>query len=181
MYSPIISLFSEVVSWFITIFAYHNLSKMYPILLPLHSLFRWLVLIALFVAVFRAYRGRIRKYAFSAFDNTIKILTVKIVQVQFCIGIALYLLSPIAKYFLNNFSTAIHLREIRFFGLEHITMMVLAVGIITIGADKIDKAQNDHQKYRIMAMWFTIALLMILTSIPWSFSPLTSRPNFRGF
>ncbi|MFA4870488.1 MAG: hypothetical protein WC623_19990 [Pedobacter sp.] len=154
---------------------------MYAILLPLHSLFRWLVLIILFVAVFRAYQGRIKKYAFSSFDNTIKILTVKIVQIQFCIGIVLYILSPIVRYFLSNFSTAIHLREIRFFGMEHITMMVLAVGIITIGADKIDKAQNDYQKYRIMAMWFTIALLMILTSIPWSFSPLTSRPNIRGF
>jgi hypothetical protein len=32
-----------------------------------------------------------------------------------------------------------------------------------------------------MAIWFTIVLLVIFFSIPWHFSPLTSRPYFRWF
>lgn len=154
---------------------------MYTILLPLHSMFRWLVLIFLIFSVFRAYRGKYKKLPFSNFDNITTILTVKIVQVQFCLGMALYFLSPVVKYFLNNFKEAVHLREIRFFGMEHITMMVLAVAVITIGADKVNKAIDDHQKFKTMALWFGVGLLLILTSIPWSFSPLTSRPSFRPF
>lgn len=150
-------------------------------LLPLHSMFRWLVLIILLFAIFRAYRGKFKKASFSNFDNTIRIITVKIVQIQFCIGIALYILSPIVRYFLNNFKEAVHLREIRFFGMEHITVMIIAVAVITIGSDKVSKTNDDQQKYKTMALWFTIGLLLILTSIPWSFSPLTSRPNFRSF
>lgn len=154
---------------------------MYQILLPLHSLFRWLVLIFLIFAIYRAYRGKIKKLHFSKFDDTIRIVTVKIVQLQFCIGLALYFLSPIVKYFLYNFREAVHLREIRFFGMEHITMMIIAVAVITIGSDKVSKTADDHQKYKIMGKWFGIGLLLIVTSIPWSFSPLTSRPGFRSF
>lgn len=154
---------------------------MYPLFLPLHSLIRWFVLIFLLFSIFRGFRGIIKNQVFSTFDNNIRIITVKVVQLQFCIGIVLYFLSPISRYFLRDFNSAIHLREIRFFGLEHITMMVLAVAIITIGSDRINKASSDQHKYKIMAIWFGIGLLLILVSIPWSFSPFTSRPNFRSF
>ncbi|ACU03119.1 hypothetical protein [Pedobacter heparinus] len=154
---------------------------MYQILLPLHSLIRWLVLISLLFAIYRAYYGRFKKLDFSTFDNTIMHIAVKILQIQFCIGITLYFISPIVRYFLNNFKTAVHLREMRFFGMEHITMMTIAVFVITIGAEKVSKAKTSEQKYRIMALWFSIGLVLILSSIPWSFSPLTSRPGFRAF
>ncbi len=106
---------------------------------------------------------------------------VKILQIQFCIGIVLYCISPIVRFFIANFKEAVHMREIRFFGMEHITMMVLAVGVISIGAEKVSKAADDRTKFRIMALWFGIGLFLILISIPWSFSPLTSRPSFRLF
>ncbi|SMC89573.1 hypothetical protein [Pedobacter africanus] len=154
---------------------------MYQILLPLHSLVRWLVVVSLLFAIFRAYRGKFRKQDFSAFDNTLMLIAVKILQVQFCIGVILYFISPIVRYFLNNFKTGVHLREIRFFGMEHITMMTIAVFIISIASEKVSKTQDARQKYRIMALWFTIGLIVILSSIPWSFSPLTSRPAFRPF
>lgn len=140
---------------------------------------RWLVLIALLVAIFRAYYGKSKKLPFSKIDNNIRIITVKVVQIQFCIGVVLYTLSPLVRYFFGNFKEALHLREIRFFGMEHITMMTIAVAVITIGSDKVIKVADDQLKYKTMLIWFGIGLLLILTSIPWSFSPLTSRPNFR--
>jgi hypothetical protein len=73
------------------------------------------------------------------------------------------------------------LREIRFFGMEHITMMTIAVTIITIGASKAKRKSTDLDKFRTQAIWFTIGLLVILSSIPWAFSPLVHRPWLRGF
>lgn len=154
---------------------------MYQLLLPLHSLTRWLVLISLIYAIYRAYRGKIKKLDFTSYDNTIMLVAVKILQVQFCIGIVLYFISPIVRYFLNNFQTAVHLREIRFFGMEHITMMTVAVFVISKGSERVVKAKDPLQKYKIMALWFTIGLILILSSIPWPFSPLTSRPGIRAF
>lgn len=73
------------------------------------------------------------------------------------------------------------MRQIRFFGMEHITMMMIAITLITIGSAKAKRKTTDEAKFKTMAIWFSIALLLILSSIPWSFSPLTSRPLFRSF
>ncbi|MEJ7740420.1 MAG: hypothetical protein WKF97_23625 [Chitinophagaceae bacterium] len=65
--------------------------------------------------------------------------------------------------------------------MEHITMMLTAIIVITIGSAKTKRKSTDQEKFKTMATWFTIGLLIILTSIPWPFSPLTSRPFFRPF
>jgi hypothetical protein len=152
---------------------------MYAILLALHSLTRWLVLISLLFTIFRAYRGWLYGKPFFRLDEVFGRITVTTVHIQFVLGMLLYCVSPIVAYFFHNFSTAIHQRVIRFFGIEHITMMVIGIAVITIGAAKAKRKITDKQKFKTMAIWFTVALLIILSSIPWSFSPLISRPNFR--
>jgi len=85
------------------------------------------------------------------------------------------------RYFLNYFKKAVHERAFRFFGMEHITMMVLAITLITIGSVKARKQPTSQQKFKTMAIWFTIAIVVIFSSIPWPFSPFTRRPYFRWF
>ncbi|WP_255501623.1 hypothetical protein [Olivibacter sp. SDN3] len=104
-----------------------------------------------------------------------------IVHIQLLFGLGLYVISPLVNYFLHHFKEAVHLREIRFFGMEHSLMMLIAVVVITIGSAKAKRKPTAVEKYKTMAIWFTVGLFIILTSIPWSFSPLTSRPSFRPF
>jgi hypothetical protein len=152
---------------------------MYTILLALHSLLRWLVLSSLLFAIFRAYRGWVGHKPYSKFDNTVRHVTATIAHVQLLAGLWLYFISPIVSYFLHNFKTAMHIRDLRFFGIEHITMMLTGIVLITIGSAKAKRKAADQDKFRIQAIWFTIGLLIILSSIPWAFSPLISRPWFR--
>lgn len=152
---------------------------MYPIVLSFHSLVRWLVLISLLFSIFRAYRGWHNKTHFSKFDNTVRHVTATIAHVQLIFGIWLYVISPITNYFLHNFKTAVHERQIRFFGMEHSTMMLTGIILITIGSAKAKRKATDEEKFKTMLVWFSIALFIILTSIPWKFSPLISRPYFR--
>jgi hypothetical protein len=154
---------------------------MYPTLLALHSLVRWLVLTSLLYAIFRAYNGWLSKRVFSRFDNAVRHWTTTIAHIQLILGLWLYFISPIVAYFLQHLSTVMHERAIRFFGMEHITMMFIGITLITIGSAKAKRKTTDQEKFRTMAIWFTIALLIILSSVPWSFSPLISRPNFRPF
>jgi hypothetical protein len=154
---------------------------MYQALLILHSLVRWLVLISLLVAIVRAYRGWLGNKPFLKADNTARMVAATSAHIQLVIGICLYFISPVVRYFLNYFKEAVHQREIRFFGMEHITMMVIAIVLLTIGSAKTKRKTSDQQKFKTMAIWFTIALLIIFSSIPWHFSPLTSRPYFRWF
>ncbi|WP_369829189.1 hypothetical protein [Mucilaginibacter sp. OK268] len=147
----------------------------------MHSLIRWLVLISLLFTICRAYRGWLLNKAFFKFDNTVRYITVTIVHIQLTIGLWLYFISPIVHYFLYNFNTAVHQRQIRFFGMEHITVMLISIVLITIGSAKAKRKTTDKEKFRTIAIWFSIALVLILSSIPWAFSPLTSRPYFRPF
>lgn len=154
---------------------------MYLTLVALHSWMRWLVLISLLFALYRAYRGWFGSKPFTRSDNTIRHTTATILHIQFLLGLWLYFISPLVQTFLHNFKDAMHDRQARFFGLEHITVMLLAIIVITIGSAKAKRKRSDKQKFRTMAIWFTIGLLLILSSIPWPFSPLISRPWARGF
>jgi hypothetical protein len=154
---------------------------MYAILLPLHSWMRWLVLFSLLFAIFRAYRGWLLHKPFTPFDNAVRHITATMAHIQLIFGVWLYCISPISQYFLANFKTAVHERQIRFFGMEHSFVMVTAIIVLTIGSVLAKRKPTDFAKFKTMAIWFTIALLLILSSVPWEFSPLVSRPYFRTF
>jgi hypothetical protein len=154
---------------------------MYAILLALHSLVRWFVLLSMMLAIVRAYHGWFSARKFSRFDDRLRVATVTIAHTQLIIGIWLYVISPLVAVFMQHVKQMVHERQIRFFGMEHVTMMLIAIILLTIGSAKTKRKQTDKEKFKCMAIWFTIALVIILSSIPWAFSPLVSRPWFRPF
>lgn len=149
--------------------------------LALHSLVRWFLLAGLLLSCYRAYRGWHAGRTFGRFDNSLRHTTATIAHIQLMLGLWLYFISPTVDYFLHNIREGIHERQIRFFGMEHITMMLIAVIFITIGSAKAKRKTDDTGKYKTMAIWYTIALVIIISSIPWPFSPLISRPWLRPF
>ncbi len=154
---------------------------MYATLLTLHSIVRWLVLASLLYALFRAFRGWFGGRNFTAHDNSVRHNTATIAHIQLMLGLVLYWISPVIQYFLDHFKVAVKNREIRFFGMEHSIMMLLAVVLITIGSMQAKRKTDETQKFKTMAIWFLAAFLVILSSIPWSFSPLVQRPLLRWF
>ena len=154
---------------------------MYPIILATHSLTRWLILISLIYAIYRSYKGWISKKPFSRLDSFSVSLTVVIAYIQLVEGLWLYFTSPIIDYFLHHFKEAVSQSEIRFFGMEHSLVMITAIVIIVIGAAKTKRKKTSNEKFKTMAVWFSVALLIIISSVPWAFSPYISRPYFRSF
>ena len=154
---------------------------MYNYLLALHSATRWLLLITLVFSTIWAFRGWLAKKPFTSGVNKLRHWTATFAHVQLMLGIALYAISPVIRYFLDNFQVAVKQRAVRFFGMEHSLMMLVAVVLISIGSMKAKRKNTEEAKFKTMAIWFSIALLIILLNIPWEFSPLVSRPSFRGF
>ncbi|PKW29859.1 hypothetical protein [Flavobacterium lindanitolerans] len=152
---------------------------MYQTLTFLHSTLRWLVLISLIVALYKAYRGYFLKTAFTKKDNAIRHWTATIAHLQLMIGMTLYFQSPIIKYFLKNFSAAKENFDLLFFGLIHSTLMLIAVIIITIGSAMAKRKTLDNEKFKTMLIWYGLALFLIFIAIPWPFSPFANRPYFR--
>ncbi|MDD2266853.1 hypothetical protein [Sulfuricurvum sp.] len=151
------------------------------ILLTLHSWLRWLVLISLIYALYRAYKGWLKGSEFGIFEDRVRHNTTTIAHIQLIAGIWLYLISPITTFFFHHFADAVHVREIRFFGIEHSSTMLIAILLITIGSALAKRKSIDREKFKTIAIWFSIALLLILAAIPWEFSPLVSRPYLRIF
>lgn len=154
---------------------------MYPYILFFHSIWRWFVLVSLLYSVFRGFQGWRRGDAFSKEDDTLRHMTATVVHIQLILGLLIYSISPLIRYFWSNYHEAVHERDIRFFGMEHSLMMLIAVIIITVGSMLAKRKENDRDKFKTMAIWYSIGLLIILLNIPWPFSPLVSRPWFRMF
>jgi len=152
---------------------------MYQIVLTTHSYWRWLVLISLLFCITKSIIQLRRDNPYSNFDVLVRKVTISITHIQLILGFILYGISPFIKLFFNDISAGLHLREVRFFSIEHSLMMLVSIVLITIGAVKVKRKNNDSQKHKTILIWFSIALLIILLNIPWEFSPLVNRPSFR--
>ncbi len=133
----------------------------YQILDRAHSGLRWVVLLLLLLAVtaaFQAWRGgrdlgKTPLYAMMA------------VHVQLLLGLILYFISPYVKFEAGVMKDALT----RFYTVEHITMMLLAIVLVTLGYSRAKRAAGTAAKGRT-AFWFYLAgLLLILAAIPWPF------------
>jgi hypothetical protein len=154
---------------------------MYSFLIVAHSFFRWLVLLSLLFAIYRAYVGWLTNKIFTPLENSIRNFAATITNIQFLLGLWLYFKSPLVGYFWGNFQNAIHERDSRFFGIEHITMMFIAVSIINTGSGLVKKRTAHKAKFKTIAIWFSVGLTIIFLSIPWKFSPFTRRPYLRTY
>ncbi len=152
---------------------------MYVTLLSVHSILRWLVVLGTIYTLYRAYSGLFSKRSFDPADSKTRQYTVIFAHLQVVIGIALYFLSPLTQYFLSNFSTAVKLKEIRFYGMEHTITLLIAVILMTIGSAISKKKTDDRAKFKALAIWFTIAFILMLLMIPWPLSPFSGRPWLR--
>ena len=151
-------------------------------LLSIHSIIRWVILLCIILVLVKSYRGLKNPTPFSTFNSKLRVYTPVVCWIQLILGFILYSESAIVTYFFEHLPETLSLREIRFFGMEHSTAMPTAIVLISIGAYKSIKQPTDlKQAYKTWFRWSLAGCILIITSIPWSFWPLVSRPLFRGF
>ncbi|WP_046242977.1 hypothetical protein [Hymenobacter terrenus] len=151
---------------------------MYQTLLLLHSWSRWFVLLTGIFAVYRAYVGWSGRRPFTKGDNGISASFSGFMWLQVLIGLGLYFgLSP---WGLNAMKQAGAMKDptARFFGMEHVVVMILATVLAQVGRIALKKAPEDTLKHKKAFTYFGIALLLVLLMIPWGiWNP--ARPLFR--
>lgn len=153
---------------------------MFSILLFCHSIFRWLVLISLSTTIYRSATSLLVKKQFTKKDELYRHWTSTIVHIQFIMGMVIYFKSPaVARFKIISIAIARGITESTFFGIIHISMMITAVVLVTLGSAFAKRYQEDTKKFSTLLFYFGIALLIILAAIPWPFSPLAQRPFLR--
>ncbi len=154
---------------------------MYELLIPFHSLFRWLVLLSLIYAIVSSITGYLKKSRFTKSNDNVRHWTATIAHVQLMIGILLYTKSWAVKAYFSGQAGGSTRFETAFFSVIHLSLMLIAIVLITIGSAKAKRKTESKDKFKTIVIWFTIALIVILLAIPWPFSPLSIRPYFRNF
>ena len=136
---------------------------MYNILVSSHSGLRWLLLIALIVALVQTFSRR--GTSGSIMETKSVLVTFILTHIQLLIGLVLYFISPKVVFGANTMSDSIF----RFFTVEHLLGMLIAVVLITMGYTKAKKAEQPFNK---AFNYYIAAFILILISIPWPFRAL---------
>jgi hypothetical protein len=151
---------------------------MYQTLLYLHSWSRWFVVIFGLIAVYRAYVGYSGRRPFLGADNGMSAAFSGFMWLQVIIGLGLYFgLSPYGLKAMKQ-AGAMHDPTTRFFGMEHVAVMILAAIVAQVGRIAVKKTADSTLKHRKALLYFGGALLLVLLMIPWGlWNPY--RPLFR--
>ncbi len=135
---------------------------MYQIIDRAHSGLRWVVLFLLLAAIVSAFQawkngrsatGKMPFYAMMA------------VHVQLLLGLVLYFISPYVKFEAGVMKDAVA----RFYTVEHITMMLIAIALVTVGYSRAKRAANTAAQGKTTFWFYLIGLVVILAAIPWPF------------
>ncbi|MBD0257846.1 MAG: hypothetical protein ICV83_19195 [Cytophagales bacterium] len=154
---------------------------MYHLTLTLHSWLRWGVVLTLLVTLLVSLTGWLTRRPYTRSDAALRSLTTSVAHLQLLVGFALYFQSPIATYFRENPGPATGNPEVTFFGIIHVSMMLVAVVVLTLGSSLGKRAATDARKHRTVALCFLAGAVLILLAIPWPFSPLAKRPLLRAY
>ncbi len=143
---------------------------MYSFLLHLHSGMRHIALLLLFIAIVVAFVGIFGKKNYTGANRKLNLFTLIAIHLQLVIGLVLYFVSPNV-----NFSQMGN-DVFRYWNVEHITGMLIAIILVTVGHSKAKKANTDLGKFRSIATFYTLAFVIILAVI--AIMPIANKWGF---
>ena len=133
----------------------------------LHSGLRWVTLILLIWAIANAFSA----INFEKKHKMVNLFAMVTLHIQLVIGLIQYFTSAKVQFSEGWMKEPL----LRFYGMEHLAGMLLAIILITIGYSKAKRKENDADKFKVIRLFYSIGLIIILLSIPWPF-----RSNLGG-
>lgn len=142
---------------------------MYETVKFLHSYWAYLALVILVISTLNALFKYLGNKEFGAFDFRVSLFTLIVVHIQLLIGVVLFFsagyLTIIRETGMGEIMKNASLRSNI---IEHPLTMIIAVVLITMGYSKHKKKLTSKPKFKRLAIFYTIALILVLTKIPWN-------------
>jgi NADH:ubiquinone oxidoreductase subunit 2 (subunit N) len=129
-----------------------------------HSGWAYLAIALLVFAVVNSIIGKTSGKEFTAKDRKITLFALIGVHIQLLVGIILYFVSPLGSASFGQMSD----KALRLTSLEHPLINIIAIVLITIGWSKHKKATESVAKFKSIALFYGLGLVLILSRIPWS-------------
>ena len=140
----------------------------YQIFLQGHSGVRWLILLLALITIIKSAAGLFGNGEYKKLDNILSASFVGLMHLQFVLGLVLYFfLSPWTTQAFQDFGAAMKDANLRFWAVEHLLLMILAVASVQIGRSKSKKSAAAKKKFKFQLIFFTIGLVLLVLGIPW--------------
>jgi hypothetical protein len=139
---------------------------MYSIILQAHH---WIAFIALALLAYATVNGAIGSNSEKAFDDShrkINLFALISTHVMVLLGLILLIISPAALNAFADMGAAMKDGAVRKAIVEHPTMNIIAAILVTIGNAKSKKAVGNGRKFKVSMIFFGLALLLILSRLP---------------
>lgn len=143
---------------------------MYSTLLDTHSIIRFVIIITSVLSIVLAFAGWLGSKAYTKGNKVLNLLTLISAHIQLVVGLILYFVSPFVNT--QNMGAAMKDDTLRYWTVEHITMMIIAVVLITVGYSKSKRALESLEKHRTIAIFYTIAVVVVLAALAMSGRPI---------
>lgn len=141
---------------------------MYDIVKSLHSYWAYLVLLVLVIATVNAIIKTVGDKEYEANDFRKSLFTLIVSHIQLLIGLVLYFVSPRLELWSELGGKVMSNSLARLYLVEHPLINIIAVALITIGYSKHKKKLTSRAKLKTIAIFYSIALVLFLSRIPWS-------------
>ncbi|HEX2606297.1 MAG TPA: hypothetical protein VHK91_02915 [Flavisolibacter sp.] len=145
-------------------------ATLYSALLHAHSVGRWIVLLLLLFAIFNSLIAGNRPWIRT--DARAGLLLTIFADLMLLIGLVLWYFGPRGYKSIEaagGMAGAMKDAATRFYGVEHLVGMLIAIILLHIGKSQARKAISDKAKHRRTLIFYSLALLIILVTIPWPF------------
>ena len=144
-------------------------TTLYNALLHIHSAGRWIVLLLLLFAIINSLIAGNRPYIRT--DNRLGLLLTIFADLMLVVGIVLWFTGSWGYHQIQTKGMAEVMKNPadRFYVIEHLLGMLIAIILIHIGKAQGKKRIADKAKHRRTLIFYFLALLIILASIPWPF------------
>ncbi len=138
-------------------------------MLHLHSVLRWVILILLLVAFFKHFADRSKP--FTPGHKKLGLYLMICADLLLLVGLYQWFAGDwgLKSIQANGMSTVMKNAGLRFFAIEHTTGMLIAIILIHLGYSFGKKPVPDVQKHKRILLYYGLALLIILISVPWPF------------
>lgn len=149
----------------------------YSLVLLLHSYLRWIVLFLGLAVLLRNVRGGA---PWSKRDDRLGRAWISAVDTQVLLGLLLYVvLSPISSAALRDLRASMKESGLRFFAIEHVFAMTIAIAVAHVGWVRSKRAGDDRARRRAVFRTVALWLVAVLIGIPWPGLPY-ARPLARS-
>nr|WP_314286868.1 hypothetical protein [uncultured Capnocytophaga sp.] len=141
---------------------------MYQLIKQLHSWSAYIVLLVLIAAVINALIGYVKKKKyFEVKDLRLSLFALIFSHIQLLLGLLVYVVTPRLQMWGEGAKVVMKDSLSRLLLLEHPLMNIIAIVLITVGWVKLKKQTDVRQMFGKIALFYGIALVILLSRIPW--------------